>query len=89
MSTRRTKIVATLGPASGTPGRIAELIEAGMELGDANDQVFDTTDSKKQGGAYGLLTNGLYTRESIYYQTLVIAMVPFVNPLFSDYEKVF
>ncbi len=69
------------------PEGVAKLIDSGMELGDANDQVFDTTDSKSQGGAYGLLTNGLYTRESIYYQTLVIAMVPFVNPLFADYEK--
>jgi inosine/xanthosine triphosphatase len=70
------------------PECVVELIEAGMELGDANDKIFDTTDSKSQGGAYGLLTNGLYTRESIYYQTLVIAMVPFINPLFLDYEKI-
>ena len=33
-------------------------------------------------GAIGLLTDGLYTRESIYRQTLIIALVPFVSPLF-------
>ena len=32
MSLRRTKIVATLGPASSSPERIAELINAGMNV---------------------------------------------------------
>lgn len=34
------------------------------------------------GGAYGLLTDGLYTREGIYSQTMIIALIPFVNPLY-------
>jgi non-canonical (house-cleaning) NTP pyrophosphatase len=33
-------------------------------------------------GAYGLLTDGLYTREGIYAQTMIIALIPFVNPLY-------
>ncbi len=36
MSTRRTKIVATLGPATSTVERIAELIEAGMDVARVN-----------------------------------------------------
>jgi non-canonical (house-cleaning) NTP pyrophosphatase len=53
-----------------------------MELGDANDKVFSTVNSKHQGGAFGLLTNGLYTREGVYTEALVIALVPFVNRLY-------
>ena len=58
------------------------LVDQGLELGDANDQVFSTVNSKQQGGAFGLLTNGLYTREGVYTEALVIALVPFVNALY-------
>ena len=64
------------------PPKIRELLEQGMELGEANDRVFATVNSKQGGGAYGLLTDGLYTRESIYTQTLIIALIPFVNELY-------
>jgi len=64
------------------PPAVRQLVDAGMELGDANDQVFSTVNSKHQGGAFGLLTQGLYTREGVYTEALVIALVPFVNSLF-------
>lgn len=64
------------------PPAVRELVESGMELGDANDKVFATVNSKQGGGAYGLLTAGRYTRESVYEQTLIIALTPFVNVLF-------
>jgi len=64
------------------PPAVKELVDRGMELGEANDRVFSTVNSKQGGGAFGLLTDGLYTRESIYRQTLIIALVPFVNPLY-------
>ena len=64
------------------PPAVKRLIDGGMELGDANDRVFATVNSKQGGGAYGLLTNGLYTRESIYTQTLILALLPFVNELY-------
>lgn len=65
------------------PPAVKHLIADGMELGDANDRVFATVNSKQSGGAYGLLTDGLYTRESIYTQTLILALLPFVNELYS------
>ena len=65
------------------PPAVKDLVDSGMELGNANDKVFSTINSKQGGGAYGLLTNGLYTRESIYTQTLIIALTPFVNELYS------
>ncbi len=59
-----------------------DYVAGGMELGEANDRVFSTVNSKQGGGAYGLLTDGLYTREGIYAQTMIIALIPFVNPLY-------
>ena len=64
------------------PPAVREFMDLGMELGEANDRVFATVNSKQGGGAYGLLTEGRYTRESIYTQTLIIALTPFVNSLY-------
>ena len=65
------------------PPAVKELVDSGLELGDANDQVFATVNSKQGSGAYGLLTAGLYTRESVYCQTIIIALTPFVNDLYT------
>lgn len=64
------------------PPAVKALVDEGLELGEANDKVFSTVNSKHEGGAFGLLTNGLYTRESVYTEALVIALVPFVNRLY-------
>lgn len=66
------------------PPSIRKLIESGMELGDANDQVFASVNSKQQGGAFGLLTDGRHTRESIYSQTVTLALIPVLHPLFRE-----
>jgi inosine/xanthosine triphosphatase len=63
------------------PPGIQTLVRGGMELGEANDQVFSTLNSKQGGGAFGLLTDGLMTRESVYTQTLILALIPFVHEL--------
>jgi inosine/xanthosine triphosphatase len=63
------------------PPRIQELVAGGLELGDANDRVFSTLNSKQGGGAFGLLTDGFMTRQSVYTQTLVLALIPFVHEL--------
>jgi inosine/xanthosine triphosphatase len=64
------------------PPAVKELVEGGLELGEANDRVFATINSKHGGGAFGLLTDGLYTREGVYCQTLIIALTPFVHSLY-------
>lgn len=71
-------------PSLPLPPRIKLLVESGLELGDANDQVFSTYNSKQAGGAFGLLSEGRYTRRSIYAQTITIALIPFLHPLFKD-----
>jgi inosine/xanthosine triphosphatase len=63
------------------PPQVQTLVSEGLELGEANDQVFSTLNSKQGGGAFGLLTDGLLTRESIYTQTLILALVPFTHKL--------
>jgi len=68
------------------PPAVKKLVVSGLELGEANDRVFSTVNSKQGGGAYGLLTDGLYTREGIYAQTLIIALIPFVNTLYPQSE---
>lgn len=65
------------------PPAVKALMDSGLELGEANDRVFSTVNSKQEGGAYGLLSDGRYTREGIYCQTLIIALIPFVNDLYS------
>ena len=74
-------------PTLPLPPAVKALVDAGMELGEANDRVFSTVNSKQGGGAYGLLTNGRYTRESIYAQTLIIALTPFVNSLYPQFGQ--
>ena len=69
------------------PPAVKTLLDSGMELGEANDRVFSTVNSKQGGGAYGLLTDGRYTREGIYAQTLIIALTPFVNALYPQFDR--
>lgn len=64
------------------PPAIRTLIDEGLELGEANDRLFSTVDSKRNGGAFGLLTNGRYTRESVYTEAIILALVPLVNSLY-------
>lgn len=80
------EICEARSPTLPLPPAVKELVDAGMELGEANDRVFSTVNSKQSGGAYGLLTKGRYTRESIYAQTLIIALTPFVNRLYPQFE---
>ena len=63
------------------PPEVQALVSEGLELGEANDRVFSTLNSKQGGGAFGLLTDGLMTREGIYTQTLILALIPFVHEL--------
>lgn len=61
------------------PPKVAELIYEGMELGDADDQVFNQQNSKQQNGAVGLLTRNLLTREKLYEHAILLALIPFLN----------
>lgn len=62
------------------PPAITELIEKGMELGDADDQIFGRVKSKHGSGTVGILTNGLIDRSAYYEHALLLALVPWLRP---------
>ena len=71
-------------PTLPLPPAVKQLLQQGLELGEANDRIFSTRHSKQAGGAFGLLTHNLLTREGVYTQTLILALLPFSNPLWKD-----
>lgn len=62
------------------PPRVVDLIDQGLELGYATDQVFDDHNSKHKGGAVGALTGEVLGRTEYYVQAVMLALVPFRNP---------
>lgn len=81
--------VAVLSPAgsgkarTGTfflPPAVAHLVRQGIELGEADDIVFGTTNSKQQNGAIGLLTGDVIDRAALYEHAVALALVAIRNP---------
>tara|TARA_B110000438_G_C15532164_1_gene528911 strand:+ start:152 stop:688 length:537 start_codon:yes stop_codon:yes gene_type:complete len=61
------------------PKKIIELIDSGMELGDADDIIFSRKNSKQKNGAVGILTGDLIDREKYYIHAIIMALIPFNN----------
>lgn len=61
------------------PPKVVELINEGMELGEADDIVFGTSNSKQKMGAAGLLTGNIIHRRILYEPAIVLALIPFKN----------
>lgn len=61
------------------PLSVYEALQQGQELGDVMDDLFNTKNIKQKGGAIGLLTNGVESRQSNYRQALILAMAPFLH----------
>ena len=67
------------------PTKVAQLVQEGMELGEADDVVFGTKNSKHAGGAVGLLTADALTRTELYEEGVILALIPIKNcQLYSD-----
>lgn len=66
------------------PPAVKQLLLQGLELGDANDRIFATQHSKQAGGAFGLLTNGLMTRQSVYTEAMILALLPLSHRLWES-----
>eukprot|EP00978_Attheya_sp_CCMP212_P000206 scaffold367_cov46-Attheya_sp.AAC.5 len=63
------------------PPQVAQLVvKEGMELGDADDQVFDRTNGKHGSGTVGILTNGMIDRANYYDHALKLALTPWIRP---------
>ena len=61
------------------PPRIKELVEKGVELGHADDMVFNRENSKQKDGAVGILTNGIIDRTQYYKPAIILALIPFMK----------
>ncbi|MGL1888432.1 MAG: inosine/xanthosine triphosphatase [Reichenbachiella sp.] len=61
------------------PLQIAELVNQGVELGHADDQIFKRKNSKQKDGAIGILTNGKIDRTAYYKPAVTMAMIPFLH----------
>lgn len=62
------------------PDKVAELIRGGMELGLADDQIFNRSNSKQKNGAVGILTGNVIDRTKYYVDAITLALIPFKNP---------
>ena len=62
------------------PQRVVALVDAGKELGEADDIVFGDSNSKQKSGAVGLLTGDVIVRATYYAEAVVLALIPFNRP---------
>ena len=62
------------------PKEVTSLIKDGKELGEADDIVFNETNSKQKNGAVGLLTTNIIDRIRLYEHAVILALIPFKNP---------
>jgi len=61
------------------PPKIVELIREGVELGHADDIVFNRKNSKQGNGAVGILTHDVIDRVEYYRHAVILALIPFLN----------
>ena len=61
------------------PLKISDLIKHGYELGEADDIVFNRSNSKQKNGAVGILTDNLINRTDYYTHAIILALIPFTN----------
>lgn len=54
-------------------------LEQGEELATVMDELFNENNIRQKGGAIGVLTNHLETRESVYQQATVLALAPILH----------
>jgi inosine/xanthosine triphosphatase len=59
------------------PPAVAAHVRAGKELGEADDLVFQRSNSKQENGAIGLLTGDVVDRAALYEQAVILALAPF------------
>jgi inosine/xanthosine triphosphatase len=62
------------------PDEITRLVRQGVELGEADDRVFNRANSKQGNGAVGILTDDVIDRTVYYEQAVILALIPFKNP---------
>ena len=61
------------------PLQVSSLIKEGKELGEADDIVFQRTNSKQENGSVGILTGDVINRTSYYGEAVILALIPHKN----------
>jgi inosine/xanthosine triphosphatase len=61
------------------PKAVSDLVDQGIELGHANDRVFNMQNSKQGIGMTGTITHGVMDRTEYYVHAAILALVPFKN----------
>jgi inosine/xanthosine triphosphatase len=61
------------------PKQVGILLDEGKELGEADDIVFNRTNSKQANGAIGILTHDYITRSTFYAEMVVLGLIPYKN----------
>lgn len=61
------------------PSAVMDFIHQGMELVEIDDRLFGTTKSGQGEGNFGLMTDGLITRQSAFSQAVIVALTRFIQ----------
>jgi inosine/xanthosine triphosphatase len=67
------------GPFFEIPEKIMKEIRKGKELGPITDELFGTRNIKQKEGTIGLLSKKIITREDGIYDSVICALIPFIN----------
>lgn len=67
------------------PEIVLQGVHKGHELGDVMANISGISNIKQQGGAIGLFTNGKLSRTQVYYQALLLALVPFHHAIYQPH----
>ena len=62
------------------PPIVVSRVLNGEELGPVIDELTGRNESKKELGAVGILTNGIFTRTELMHGPLACALMPFLHP---------
>lgn len=62
------------------PPTLVARVLRGEELGPVVDELTDRSESKKERGVVGILTNGIFTRTEMMQGPLACALMPFLHP---------
>lgn len=69
------------------PPALMRLVLSGSELGEACDQVFNSSNSKHAQGHFGLMTNDAIDRTGAFRDAVISALAPFLNPGLMDRQE--
>lgn len=67
-----------------TPSKVLKHIKRGLELGEVDDLLFGTKNSKQKQGHFGLMTKNKIDRSKAYRDAVISALARFINPQIFD-----